>query len=394
MFARKSYDVLVVGARCAGAGTAMLLARQGLRVLCIDRGTHGSDTMSTHALMRGGVLQLRRWGLLPGIAAATPAVRRTTFVYGAERVALDLRAGPGGDSLYAPRRTLLDRVLADAAREAGAELRYGHRLVELLRAEDGRVTGAVVLDEAGGRAEVAAGLVVGADGLGSSVARLTGAPLLHQGRHASAVIYDHCAGLRAEGYEWYWTEGASAGVIPTNDGRHCVFAALPADRLRAAAGTSTAGLFHQVLAECSPGLATAVAGARSDGRLTLFGGRRGYLRQAHGPGWALVGDAGYFKDPLTAHGMTDALRDAELLARAVMQGSAAAFAAFAGFATTRDALSLPLLDATDAIASFAWTLEELRQHHQALHRAMRAEVEHLAALDAPVNGWQTEEKAA
>src|ERR687894_904030 len=105
MFGRTKYDALVVGARCAGAATAMLMARSGLRVLCIDRGTYGADTMSTHALMRGGVLQLQRWGLLPRIAETTPAVRRTVFHYGEDSIELALRIGPGGDALYAPRRT-------------------------------------------------------------------------------------------------------------------------------------------------------------------------------------------------------------------------------------------------------------------------------------------------
>ncbi|TDH59111.1 NAD(P)/FAD-dependent oxidoreductase [Dankookia rubra] len=389
MFALQSYDALVVGARCAGAATAMLLARQGLRVLCIDRAVYGVDTMSTHALMRGGVLQLHRWGLLPRIAKTTPAVRHTVFHYGEDSIELALRAGPGGDALYAPRRTILDRVLADAAGEAGAEVRHGYHLVELLRGPHGRVTGAVILGEDGQRTEVAAGLVVGADGMSSAVARLTGAPQLHQGLHASAVIYSHWCGLHAEGYNWYWREGVSAGVIPTNDGRHCVFAALPPVRLRASAGQALADLYQQVLAECSPALAEAVTDAEPAGRRIVFGGRRGYLRQAYGPGWALVGDAGYFKDPLTAHGMTDALRDAELLARAVSEDTVAALAAYA---ETRDAMSLPLLAASDAIASFAWSLEDLKQHHQALNRAMKAEVEHLAGLEASTSIWQ--EKAA
>lgn len=154
-------DVLVIGARCAGAATAMLLARRGLRVLALDRGAYGADTMSTHALMRGGVLQLERWGLLPRIAAQAPAVRRTRFHYGAESVEVALRPGPGGDALYAPRRTLLDRLLVDTAREAGAAVRHGERLVELLRDADGRVRGGAVLDAAGRRREIAADLVVG-----------------------------------------------------------------------------------------------------------------------------------------------------------------------------------------------------------------------------------------
>ncbi|MCB4821346.1 NAD(P)/FAD-dependent oxidoreductase [Roseicella aerolata] len=389
MFARRSYDVLVVGARCAGAATAMLLARRGLRVLCIDRGHYGADTVSTHALAQGGVLQLRRWGLLPRIAAETPAIRRAAIHYGDDRVEV-AQPGPGSDALFAPRRSLLDRVLVDAAREAGAEVRHGCCLVELLRRADGRVTGAVILDGAGRRAGIAAGLVVGADGLGSAVVRLTGAPVLRQGLHASAILYDHWAGLRAEGLGRYWREGVSAGAIPTSDGRHCVFAALPAARLRAGAGEGSAALYRRVLAACAPALAKALAGARPEGRLTVFGGRRGTLRQAHGPGWALVGDAAGFTDPLALHGMTGALRDAELLARAAARGSAAAFA---GYAAARDALSLPLLAAGDAIASFAWSLETLPAQHRALDRAMRVEAEHLLALDPTPAAWRQERAA-
>ena len=168
----------MVGARCAGAATAMLLARRGLRVLAIDRGGYGADTMSTHALMRGGVLQLHRWGVLPRIVAAgTPAVRGTAFHYGDEVLEVAVKPSHGVDALYAPRRTVLDSVLVDAAQEAGAEVRHGHALVALVRRPSGRVSGAVVLDAEGGRGEIAADLVVGADGVGSTVAKLVGTPV-------------------------------------------------------------------------------------------------------------------------------------------------------------------------------------------------------------------------
>ena len=134
MFNHSRYDVLVVGARCAGAATAMLMARSGLRVLVIDRGRYASDTTSTHALMRGGVMQLHRWGLLPRIVAAgTPAVRSTEFHYGEDVVQVEIRPQHGVEALVAPRRTLLDSTLVDAARAAGAEVRHGCTLVALLR---------------------------------------------------------------------------------------------------------------------------------------------------------------------------------------------------------------------------------------------------------------------
>jgi len=145
-----SWDVVVVGARVAGAATAMLLAREGLRVLCVDRSRYGSDTLSTHALMRGGVLQLQRWGLLgPLLASGTPPVRRTVFHYGADKVGVSIKPAAGVEALYAPRRTVLDALLVDAARQAGASVEFSAPVVELLRDRGGRTSGVVVQDRRG-----------------------------------------------------------------------------------------------------------------------------------------------------------------------------------------------------------------------------------------------------
>ena len=121
------WDVIIIGARVAGASTALLLARAGSQVLVVDRTRRGSDTLSTHALMRGGVLQLRRWGLLERVAATgAPPVRRVTFHYGTESMPVTLKPYAGVDALYAPRRSILDALLVDAAEEAGAQFRFGH----------------------------------------------------------------------------------------------------------------------------------------------------------------------------------------------------------------------------------------------------------------------------
>ena len=378
------YDALVVGARCAGAATAMLMARRGMKVLAIDRAAYGADTISTHALMRGAVVQLHRWGVLPRLREmATPAVRSTSFHYGAEPpVTIPIRPVEGVDGLYAPRRTVLDSALADATVEAGAELRHGHALLALLR-EGGageRVSGAVVLDADGRTLRVEAPLVVGADGVASAVARLVEAPVLVAGQAATAVIYGYWSGIDwAEGFHWHYVPGASVGLIPTNAGQHCVFAALPPARLRAAQGgaEAAAALHAAVLREAAPALAEAVAAGQRDSRLYAFAGRPGFMRRCHGPGWALVGDAGYFKDPLTAHGITDALRDAELLANAAAAGTEAAMARYAA---QRDALSAPLFRATEAIARLDWDLETLKGLHQDLHAAMKREVAALSSL--------------
>jgi flavin-dependent dehydrogenase len=376
MFADEAYDALVVGARCAGAATAMLMARQGMRVLVIDRGGYGTDTISTHALMRGGVLQLHRWGILPRIQeAGTPPVRTTTFHYGDEAITIAIKPSNGVSALYAPRRTLLDRTLADAARSAGAVVRFGHSLVNLTRRSDGRVCGATVLDAARNILQVQADIVVGADGVGSSVARLAGAETRVQARHTTAVLFGYFPGIELPGYHWWFRPGVGAGAIPTNSRRHCVFVAIAPERLRnCPSHHDRFALFAELLRRADAALADLVAGIAPDEPLRVFGGRLGFLRQAYGPGWALVGDAGYFKDPLTAHGITDALRDAELLASAVADGDIVRYAA------VRDELSLPLFEATDAIASFNWDLQQIKALHQTLNDTMRREVTHLLAM--------------
>lgn len=372
------YDAIIVGARCAGASTAMLLARSGLKVLAVDRDAEGSDTLSTHALMRGGVYQLHRWGVLDDIVSAgTPPVRTTTFHYGDEPIEIAIKPKDGFDALYGPRRTLLDAVLAEAARASGAEIAHRVSAVDLLRDDGGRVRGLVLDRGDGAPLAVRANLVIGADGLRSGVARLAGAGVEVQGRHATAVIYGYFEGLEPRGFHWHYRPGVSAGVIPTNDGRTCVFVAMPSGRFRTQLRAGLDVLHREVLRESSPALGRAVAGARRVGKLWPFPGVPGFLRRSWGPGWALVGDAGFFRDPLTAHGITDALRDAELLARAVARGSERALAEYQA---TRDGIARGMMELSDEIASFSWNLEEAKVLHLELSRRMNAEVELLRSL--------------
>jgi len=371
---KASYDAVIVGARCAGAATAMLLARAGRDVLVVEQGARGADTLSTLALMRAGVLQLSRWGLLDAIkAAGTPPIETTTFYYDDDAVHIRIKPRDGVDALYAPRRTLLDPLLADAARAAGATIAYRTRLRALQRDPRGRVTGVVV--ESGGAARsIGASIVIGADGVQSTVAREVGAAPYRVGRHMSGVIYTRVTGLRIDGYHWHYTPGASVGVIPTNGGDALVFAAVPRERFLRDLRFDLAAGFHDVVRQTAPTLAAAI---RSAGTTAFhgFAGQPGIVRPAWGPGWALVGDAGYFKDPITAHGITDALRDAESLARAVLSGTDAALA---GYQTTRDDLSLRLFAITDEIASFAWDLPRLQTLHKSLSDEMANEVAHVS----------------
>jgi len=378
---RSRYDAIVVGARCAGASTALLLARRGLHVLVVDRAAYGSDTLSTHALMRGGVVQLHRWGLLGRLRdAGTPVVRRTTFHYGDDLLAVDIKPRDGVDGLYAPRRTVLDALLVDAAVEAGAEVIHGVRAADVVRGPDGRVVG-LTLENAGGAREAFAGTVIGADGVRSAIAQRVGAETLRTARHATGTIYGYYENLPVDGYHWYYRPGISAGAIPTNDGRTCVFATVSDDRFANELRFDLEAGHARVVRACAPDLADALAGARRIGRMPGYPGIPGFLRRSHGPGWALVGDAGYFRDPLTAHGITDALRDAELLARAVAAGTERAFGEYQA---ARDDLVTPFFEVTDRIASFDWDLGTVQEMHKFMSAEMNREVAAILALDPPV----------
>ena len=365
------FDVVIVGARCAGAATALLLARRGLRVLAIDRGHYGSDTVSTHALMRAGVAQLSRWGLLEELkAAGTPVVRSTSFHYGDDVVTVQIKPQHDMEGLYAPRRTVIDRLLVDAARRAGAEIAFETRLVDLVRAEDGRLRGVRITDAHDRERQVSADLVIGADGVHSTVARLVGAECYRTGRHATGVVFSYWSGPPFEGYHWYYNPGVSAGAIPTNDGLTCIFASVPQSRFHDVMKNGTDDGYRRVLWECSSKLAAVVKQSERVEKYRGFAGETGFFRQSFGPGWALVGDAGYFKDPLTAHGITDALIDAELLAQAAADGTEAAFARYQG---ARDQLAGGHFDVTDAVASFEWDLPKVQQLHRALSEEMKKE---------------------
>ncbi len=374
----RQYDVVIAGSRCAGASCAMLLARLGLQVLVVDPARRDADTLSTHALMRGAVFQLYRWGLLDAIrASGTATITSTTFHYDGEHITVPIKERDGIGALCAPRRTVLDPVLRNAAVAAGAEVVHGQSVVDLLRDSHGRVRGAVILGTDRRVVDVRAALVIGADGVRSRVARLVEAPLDYAVAHTSASIYGYWRGVTFEGFQWFYAVNAGVGSIPTNDGETCVFASLPQARFVRARRDGLERLYHEALSEVSRELADQVAQSDGPGKLRAFAGRPGFLRRATGPGWALIGDAGYFRDPITAHGITDALREAEFLARAVADGRDATMGAYQ---TGRDQRVRGLLDITDRIASFEWDIDEVKTCHLTLSKEMNAQLEAQRAL--------------
>lgn len=379
-----TYDAVIVGARVAGSGTALHLARSGASVLVLDRAPAIGDTLSTHALLRAGVLQLRRWGVLDAVVAAgTPPARRTTFHLADGDLPITLKPAAGVDAFYAPRRSVLDAILVGAAEDAGADVRLGVGTAGLVW-RDGRVVGVRTVDRLGREETVEGGIVIGADGRRSSVASATAAPVERAGRAAGAFVYGYVGDLDVEGFHWWFRHGGSAGAVPTNFGETCVFAGgAPAELLSGSPLESLrAGLARtapELLAMVDGAGGGAVRGVRS------YAGEPGYLRRAWGDGWALVGDAGYLKDAITAHGISDALRDAELLARAVLAAESCPTRLadeLAAYQAMRDRLSIPLFDVAEELAGHRWSSEGVRELLLRASSATTDEVDALVALDA------------
>jgi 2-polyprenyl-6-methoxyphenol hydroxylase-like FAD-dependent oxidoreductase len=313
------YDVIVVGARVAGAATAMLLARQGVRVLAVERVSFPCDTISSHQLQVPGVARLHQWGLLSQLTAAgTPPVRRVRFDAGGGLVMNgQFPAYAGVDALLSPRRTLLDSILADAAREAGAEVRENFRVTQLTTSGD-RVTG--IRGGARGRPVVAetASLVIGADGKRSLVAGAVGARRYRERAVRSFASYSYWAGVPVSGGELYQRPGRAVAAFPTNDDLTMVYVAAPMTEF-AAARSNLEGHYLRALDHCGDLGERVRSGSRAE-RLRTTPDQPNTFRWPHGPGWALVGDAGVVMDSVSAQGMTSALRDADYLSAAVVAG--------------------------------------------------------------------------
>ena len=348
------YDVIVVGARCAGAPLAMLLARGGHRVLLADRAHFPSDTMSTHFMQPSELVQLRDWGLLGALLATGCPPCATVATHRGDFLLVGTPPLPDGVAAYAPRRTVLDKLLVDAAAVAGAELREGCTVDDLIW-DDGRVAG--VAGRAGGRVvRERARVVVGADGCYSRVARLVGAASYDAVPCQTCTYYAYWEGVAVPGFEAYLLADPALNILlfPTHDGAICSFIQWPlADfpRVRADVEGSARAAFAAV-----PGLAERLAAARRLGRFAGTADRDNHFRMPHGPGWALAGDAGYYRDPRTALGIRDAFRSAALLAGALdagLTGRMPLDAALAGYHRERDAAVRPGYESTLRAIRFA-----------------------------------------
>ncbi|GGR19243.1 NAD(P)/FAD-dependent oxidoreductase [Streptomyces griseomycini] len=348
-----AYDAIVVGARCAGAPTAMLLARRGHRVLLVDRAAFPSDTLSTHMIHPPGVAALARWGLLDRVTATgCPPVTTYSFDFGPFTLTGSPPPRDGTGVGYGPRRRVLDAVLVAAADEAGAEVREHFHVDEVL-IEDGTVVGVRGHGAGGPSVTERARVVIGADGRSSHVASAVGAPEYRTKPRLQRGYYAYWSGLPVAGFETYARPGRGWGTIPTNDGLTVVVVGWPRDEAQAFRA-DVEGNFLATL-DLVPEFAERVRAGHREERF-LCASVPNFFRRPYGPGWALVGDAGHTEDPITAQGISNAFRDAELCAGAlddVLTGRRPFAEALSGYAAARDARVSEMYEFTTQLATLA-----------------------------------------
>ncbi len=355
------YDAIIVGARCAGSPTAMLLARRGWKVLLVDRATFPSDTVSTHLVHAPGVAALQRWGLLDRVVASEcPAIERYSFDFGPFTIAGRPHASDGVSLAYAPRRIVLDKILVDAAAEAGAEVREGFAVDDVI-VEDGAVVGIRGRGADGVPAVERARIVIGADGRNSQVARAVGAEEYETKPMLQWSYYTYWSNLPVDGMETLIRPDRGWGAFATNDGLTLVVVGWPYSE--ASAYKSDVAANYLATFELAPDFARRVRGARREERFA-GGAVANYFRRPFGPGWALVGDAGYNKDPITAQGISDAFHDAERCSAALHDGFGGRRPldqALADWQRERDAAAMPMYEFTTQLATLAPPPVEMQQ---------------------------------
>lgn len=312
------YDAIVIGARVAGSPTAMLLAQKGYKILLLDRDSFPSDTISTHILLPKGFSQLKKWGLADEVLKRNcPVIKKITFDVGPFALTGTPPPIDGNSDIIAPRRYFLDKVLVDAAVSAGAELREKCTVQEII-IENGRVTGVRAKTESGNEFTEKARIVIGADGKNSILARAVKAEEYNTIPKASCWYYTYWSGVPIDALTMFTIPYRAVGVIPTNDGLACMPVAWPFDEFQTYR-SDIEGNYMKTIDQVD-GLRDLMKDARREEKFTGMADLPGYFRQSFGPGWALVGDAAYHKDPITGQGMSDAMTRAEKLANAIDRG--------------------------------------------------------------------------
>jgi 2-polyprenyl-6-methoxyphenol hydroxylase-like FAD-dependent oxidoreductase len=378
------YDAIVVGARCGGSPTAMLLARQGFKVLLVDRATFPSDTISTHILWPHGAEILARWGLLPRLAETRlPAIcQRMTFDVGPFALRGTIPGANEGRGGYCPRRTVLDSILVNGAAECGVEVREAFTVDELLFDGD-TVVGLRGHEHDAAQVEERARIVIGADGVNSFVARTVRAPEYDVRPVAACAYYSYFSGVPQHDIELYVRDHCAFGGVPTNAGLTLVMVNCPTADFPIVRAYIERHVWRAL--ETAPDFRDRVRSGHREEKWYGTSGVPGYFRKPHGKGWALVGDAGYNRDPITAQGISDAFIDAELLVGALgagLSGRAAIEALLEARESTRNERVRPMYEFTTHLAA----LEPPPPEMQALFGALRGNQDATNAFLSAITG--------
>lgn len=362
------YDAIVIGARCGGSPTAMLLANKGYRVLLVDRSTFPSDTVSTHFVHAPGVALLDKWVLRDKLAATgCPPVTRYAFDFGPFTIAGTPRSIDGEGTAFCPRRTVLDKILVDAASDAGVEVREGFTVDEVI-VEDGAVVGITGRSSSGKPVSERARIVVGADGRNSVVAKTVRPEQYNEKPAVGPAYYSYWSGVGSSGFEAYVRENCGFAAFPTHDELTLVIVGQTPD-VYAQARDDVEGHFLKTI-EAAPDLAERMRGGKREERFHTATDLAGYFRKPYGPGWALVGDAGYHLHPITAQGITDAFLDAERLVEALDESFSNGVAyddAMGRYQASRDAAAMPMYELTFGFATMEPPPPEMQELLGAVH---------------------------
>ncbi len=375
------YDAIIVGARCAGSPTAMLLARKGYRVLLVDKASFPSDTISTHIIWPHGAEIMDRWGLLDRLAATNcpPIALNMIFDVGPfalEGGVLNTNRGRGG---FCPRRTVLDKLLVDAASESGAEVRERFS-VDALKWDGDRVVGIKGHTLDGGTVEESAPIVIGADGAHSVVAKEVSPTEYDTIPPLATFYYTYYSDFDADDVEQHVRDYQGAACFPTNDGATLIAAVWPSHMFKEVR-SDIEGHANKVFASTT--VADRLRSARREEKWVGTAGVANYFRRPYGQGWALVGDAGYQKDPITAQGISDAFIDAEHLVEAIdagFSGRRPLEEAMATYQSSRDERVRPLYHFTCELARLEPAPPPLKALFGALHKNREATGQFYSAI--------------
>jgi 2-polyprenyl-6-methoxyphenol hydroxylase-like FAD-dependent oxidoreductase len=368
----KAFDAIIIGARCAGSSTAMLLARKGYRVLLVDRATFPNDTVSTHILHPLGVRMLSKWGLLDRLAeTGCPPIHTYTFDFGP----FVISGAPGtreAPVAYCPRRTILDKLLVDAAAQSGVELREGFTAEEILF-DDGRAIGIRGRSKRGDSTVAHAHVIVGADGRHSFTAEAVRPECYDEKPPLLAAYYSYWSGIPLVGrFENYIRDKRGFAAAPTHDGLTMVIVGWPYAEFADFKKDIEKNYLGTI--ELAPAFADRLHGGKRESR---FAGAAvpSYFRKPYGPGWVLVGDSGYNRDFITGQGIMDAFHDAEVCAIALdraLSGTQTFNAAMSEYQRTRDARVKAMYDFTCQLATLEAPSADMQQLFGAVHGNQQA----------------------